>query len=132
MRVGGGLVFYSASDQTWKWRFRKADAVHRRLWAQICRSYARKPFLVQSDSLKIDVPAKIFSQSEAIPIRAYLNPDQFGRGNERLVYALMKDKSSGEVSRVQMRIDERLPFHYQATLPPQPAGVYDLSIETPV
>ncbi len=130
MRVGAGMVFYSASDQTWKWRFKLADTVHRRLWAQICRSYARKPFLVQSDALSIDVSAELFTNDQAIPVRALLNSDSFPNDRNRLVYAILTNVETQQAQRFQLQPDASVPMLYTGILPSQTPGQFRLSVET--
>lgn len=130
MRVGSGLVFYSASDQTWKWRYKQADAVHRRLWAQICRGYTRKPFLIHTPTIDLDVNAKIFRPQDSIPVRARLDSNQFNSQADRLVYAIITNDKTGDEQRFQMQTDTSQKNQFAGTVPALPPGEYTFRLET--
>ncbi len=131
-RVGSGRVFYSATDQTWKWRYRFADSVHRTFWAQVCRQYARKPFLIRTEQVELDVPTKIFKPTEVIPVRVRLNTSVFTDPQTRHVFAIIDpvDTGASTSQRFLMQSQTGRNGFFDTLLPAQPSGHYKLRFET--
>ncbi len=71
---GAGRVFYSATDETWRWRYKAADTYHQRFWNQVAQWVMPRPFTVSDDYVSLDAgpptyaavrPPKFASNSEA-------------------------------------------------------------------
>ncbi len=129
-RVGAGMVFYSATDQTWKWRYKRADAVHRLFWTQICRQYSRKPFLVRTEAIDLDVAPRSFTPDEEVPIRVRLNQDKFPASSDRLVYAILNSHDTRGERRFLLQPEGSLQGYYRTSIAGLLPGHYRFSVET--
>lgn len=54
-RYGKGQVLFSATDETWRWRFRPGAAQHRRLWGQVVASLSMAHLLGASSRTQLEV-----------------------------------------------------------------------------
>lgn len=93
-RFGAGKVFYSASGDFWRWRYKKGDLYHHRFWNQIVGWIMEKPFTVQDKHVSLDTGKATYSAGEKADIRIRLRDEQ-GRiilGSEGFVN-VMKDET---------------------------------------
>ncbi len=72
---GAGRVFYSASDETWRWRYKVADKVHQRFWNQIARWVMRTPYVVEGEFVSLDAGRMTYLPEQEIEIRCRLKRD---------------------------------------------------------
>ena len=129
-RVGAGRVFYSSTDQTWKWRYEQADQVHRRFWTQVCRQYARKPYLIHSDRFDVDVAGRTYAADAVIAVRVRLQPERFAKVDSRLVFAVLESVETGQRHKHLLAADATLADHFGDSIASPGVGHYHLSIET--
>ena len=69
---GAGRVFYSASDETWRWRYKSADTYHQRFWIQLANAMMAKPFAVSDEYASLDTGAASYPHGAAADIRVRL------------------------------------------------------------
>lgn len=67
---GAGRVLYSATDETWRWRYNVADTIHQKYWNQICRWVMKTPFAIEGEFLSLDTGVLVYRPGEPITIRA--------------------------------------------------------------
>ena len=70
---GAGRVLYSASDETWRWRYKVADIYHQRFWNQIAKWVMQRPFTVSSEYVSLDSGPPSYSAGQTAEIRVRLH-----------------------------------------------------------
>jgi len=92
-RFGAGKVFYSASGDFWRWRYKKGDLHHHRFWNQIVAWIMEKPFTIQDKHVSLDTGKATYSAGDKADIRVRLR-DEHGRvilGSEGAVHVMKDD-----------------------------------------
>ncbi len=77
-RCGSGKVFYCATGDIWRWRYRRADEFHRRFWNQIVDWTMERPFTVQDSHVSLDTGPATYNEGQTADIRVRLR-DRDGR-----------------------------------------------------
>ncbi|MDZ4849028.1 MAG: hypothetical protein SGI77_07020 [Pirellulaceae bacterium] len=124
---GAGRVFYSASDETWRWRYKLADEVHQRFWNQIARWVMRAPYVVESDFVSLDAGRMTYKPNDAIEIRCRLKQDDLSPLEHANVEAIIERDGQRALS-LSLEADSALPGVYRGTAANLPAGNYTVTI----
>jgi uncharacterized membrane protein len=69
---GAGRVLYFAFDETWRWRYKVADAYHQRFWNQAARWVMPKPFAVSDSYVSLDAGAAAYAAGQRAEMRVRL------------------------------------------------------------
>lgn len=126
-RFGAGRVFFSATDETWRWRYKVADEVHQRLWNQLARWVMRTPMAVQGEFVSLDCGAATYAFGKNVEVRAQLRDQNGFPAVARSPIGLVS--VGGEVvARVPLIEDPNVPATYFANIASLPAGDYDVSL----
>ncbi len=126
-RFGAGRVFFSATDETWRWRYKVADEVHQRLWNQLARWVMRTPMAVQGEFVSLDCGAATYAFGKNVEVRAQLRDQNGFPAVARSPIGLVS--VGGEVvARVPLIEDPNVPATYFANILSLPAGDYDVSL----
>lgn len=129
-QVGAGRVFYSATDQSWRWRYRIADAVHQRLWNQIARWVMRLPMAVHGEYVSLDSGRYRYSLGDFVEIRARLkNPDGAPVASQWVEAIVERDKRT--VLRVPLLADPAIPGVFTGRAVDLPVGNYSVFVRAP-
>lgn len=125
---GTGRVLYVASDETWRWRYRKADQLHGRFWNQIARWVMAQPFSLNSDYLSLDTGEAAYQLGSPVPVRCRLRnakgePESNSRTN------LVLRNSDGTIRKIPLANDASIPGQYSATVSDLPTGDYEATVE---
>ncbi|MCM8530877.1 MAG: VWA domain-containing protein [Lentisphaeraceae bacterium] len=75
---GGGKILYSATEDFWRWRYKKGDIHHNRFWQQLADSMMEKAYSVQDNNVAIDTGKTVYQKGEKADIRVRLR-DNDGR-----------------------------------------------------
>lgn len=127
-RFGAGRVFFSATDETWRWRYKVADTIHQRLWNQIARWVMRVPMAVQGEFVSLDCGEASYAYGKNVELRAQLRDKSGLPSSGKTPTALLSMK--GEVvARVPLIEDPNVPASYFASVASLPAGDYDMTLE---
>ncbi len=127
-RFGAGRVFFSATDETWRWRYKVADVVHQRLWNQLARWVMRTPMAVQGEFVSLDCGEASYAFGKNVEVRAQLR-DQTGMPASGKSPTALLSLAGELVARVPLIEDPNIPATYSASIASIPAGDYDLSLE---
>ena len=102
---GGGRVFYFASDQTWRWRYKVGDRFHARFWTQVMESVMQPPYSASDEYLSVGTD-RLEYKSDAKPIiRARLQDASGEPVGDATVDALLV--SNGQVmATVPLEVDD--------------------------
>lgn len=126
-RFGAGRVFFSATDETWRWRYKVADEVHQRLWNQLARWVMRTPMAVQGEFVSLDCGAATYAFGKNVEVRSQLRDQNGFPAVARSPIGLVS--VGGEVvARVPLIEDPNVPATYFANIASLPAGDYDVSL----
>ena len=127
-RFGAGRVLFSATDETWRWRYKVADVVHQRLWNQLARWVMRIPMAVQGEFVSLDCGEASYAFGKNVELRAQLRDKSGLPASGKSATALLS--LNGEVvARVPLIEEPNVPATYFATVASLPAGEYDVTLE---
>ena len=127
-RFGAGRVFFAASDETWRWRYKVADLVHQRLWNQLARWIMRTPMAVQGEFVSLDCGAASYAMGSNVPVRAQLR-DGSGRPASGKAPIALFSIDGRLVARAPLTEDPNIPATYNADVASLPAGNYQVALE---
>jgi hypothetical protein len=127
-RFGAGRVFFSATDETWRWRYKVADVVHQRLWNQLARWVMQTPMAVQGEFVSLDCGDASYAFGKNVEVRGQLR-DQAGLPAAGKSPTALLSLSGELVARIPLIEDPNIPATYFASVASLPAGDYDLSLE---
>lgn len=127
-RFGAGRVLFSATDETWRWRYKVADVVHQRLWNQVARWVMRTPMAVQGEFVSLDCGDSSYALGKNVEVRAQLR-DQNGLPASAKAPVALLSIGGEAVARVPLIEDPNVPATYYASISSLPAGDYDVSLE---
>ncbi len=128
-RYGAGRVLYSASDETWRWRFELAERVHSRLWLQLARWTMKTPLSLRTEFLSLDTGAASYTPGQPIDVRCQLRGTD-GLPATKLAASAIVTSGDRIVTTVPLAEDSVLGT-YTAVLESLPAGDYQVQIAAP-
>lgn len=124
---GAGRVFYLASDQTWRWRYKVADRFHAKFWNQLMVAAMEPPFSASDQFVSLGTDKVEYQTGESIEVRARLRDIRSNPVSDATVDALVMD---GEtiVATIAMSVTDPSRATYSALVPPLPSGEYSIRI----
>ncbi|MCC6510206.1 MAG: hypothetical protein IT423_13960, partial [Pirellulaceae bacterium] len=142
-QFGAGRVFYSGTDETWRWRFKVADTYHQRFWNQIGRWVMRLPMSVQGQFVAIDSGKLVYQPGETITLRSRLRNAQGDPAIGLTVEAVVTAVQNNELGNLSVGPDRagatatntgapRVIAVVPLTAEPAIAGVYSGQITAPI
>ncbi|NNJ28094.1 hypothetical protein [Alienimonas chondri] len=124
---GAGRVLYLAFDESWRWRYRAADAFHQRLWNQFAGAIMPRPYAVRDELLALDTGAVRHAPGSSAPVRAELKrPD--GTPATGVVVDAVLTRDGRVVGTVPLTEDPEVPGRYRGATGPLEPGAHDVSI----
>ena len=127
-RFGAGRVLFSATDETWRWRYKVADVVHQRLWNQLARWVMRIPMAVQGEFVSLDCGEASYAFGKNVELRAQLRDKSGLPASGKSTTALLS-LNGQVVARVPLIEEPNVPANYFASVASLPAGDYDVTLE---
>lgn len=137
---GGGRVFYLASDQTWRWRYKIESRLHSRFWNQLMTAAMQPPYAVQDDFVAIGTDKIDYRVGQSATIRARLlgggllegedgtDPSgAFGSNPPRTVDALLL-RDDQVIATLPMRLDDARRRTYIGQTDALPEGEYRVRV----
>ena len=125
---GAGKVFYSAIDETWRWRYKAADTFHQRFWIQLATAMMAKPFAVSDEYASLDAGAARYPHGAAANIRVRLLGLDGRPANNATVDALLW-KDGQLLSTVQLDRDLLTPGIYRGRTSGLDDGHYEVTLQ---
>ncbi len=122
-RFGAGKVLFMATDETWRWRYKVADLVHRRFWTQLARWVMRVPMAVQSEFISLDTGGVHHDADKSIEIRAQLRADNMQPASG-LSPTLVLSRDGAAYAQLVMQEDGNIPGTYVVQTRGLPPGDY--------
>ncbi|TWT79945.1 hypothetical protein CA13_13560 [Planctomycetes bacterium CA13] len=124
---GAGRVFYIASDQTWRWRYKVADELHSRFWNQLLSAAMQPPYSASDAFVAIGTDKVEYEPGESSVIRVRLQDPSGKPIGDAVVDALLVSNDQ-VVAAVPLGVDNPSRGTFQgATLPLEP-GQYKIRI----
>ncbi len=137
-QFGAGRIFYSGTDETWRWRYKVADTYHQRFWNQIARWVMRLPMSVQGQFVSIDTGKLVYQPSETIVIRTRIKNSQGETASDLSVEAVLTATADSEgiskgqvIAVVPLNADPTLAGVYAGQIQAPASGDYRVSIVAP-
>lgn len=124
---GAGRVFYFASDQTWRWRYKVADRFHARFWNQLVIAAMEPPFSASDQFVSIGTDKVEYLGGESVAVRARLRDARANPVVDATVDALVM-RDGNRVATIPMAIDNPSRGTYAGLVPPLPGGEYSIRI----
>lgn len=134
---GSGRVFYFASDQTWRWRYKVGDRFHARFWNRTLETVMQPPYSASDEYLAVGTD-RIEYTSDAKPIiRARLQDSAGSPVGDATVDALVVPvNQNGEaalnedqvIATVPLVIDDPQRGTYRGQASGLPPGAYEVRI----
>lgn len=125
---GQGRVFYSATDETWRWRYNVADLYHQRFWNQVAAWCMRAPFAVNDAFVSLDTGLRTVSTADTVTIRARIKQDDSQPLENATVQAILERDGVRE-SAIPLAEEPDARGFYRATVGPLPTGNYRVTLE---
>ncbi|MEO9931864.1 hypothetical protein [Rhodopirellula bahusiensis] len=130
---GAGRVFYLATDQTWRWRYKIESQLHGRFWNQMLTAAMQPPYAVRDDYVAIGTDRIDYEsgQSALIRVRLLSNErqpgDNLGIATSATVDALLI-RDDQIVATIPMKLDDASRQTYLAQTEPLSPGSYRVRI----
>ena len=124
---GAGRVLYLAFDETWRWRYRAADAYHQRIWNQLAGFVMPRPFAVSDDFAALDAGPPTAAAGSSAPVRVRLaRPD--GRPAAGVAVDAVLTRDGAVVGTVALAEDPLVPGLYRGATAGLEPGDYEVSV----
>ena len=124
---GAGRVFYSALDETWRWRYKAADTYHQRFWNQLARWVMPRPFAVSDEYVALDTGPPTYASGEIVDIRVQLRGVDGRPATDATVDAVLWQEGR-VVSTVTLAPDESGSGVYRGRTGQLAEGRYEVSV----
>lgn len=129
---GAGRVFYLASDQTWRWRYKLESRLHRRFWNQLMTAAMQPPYAVRDEFVAIGTDKIDYAIGQPATIRARLLQENVGDTGGQLMVNTTMDalllKEDQVVATIPMRLEDPQRRTYIGQTQGLPEGQYDVRV----
>ena len=125
---GAGRVLYSASDETWRWRYKVADGYHQRFWNQVAKWVMQRPFAVSSEFVSLDSGPPSYAAGRTAEIRARLRGTDGRPVSDATVDALLW-RDGRIVSTVSLTAEGAAYGVYAGRTAPLSEGQYEVTVQ---
>jgi len=127
MRYGSGRVCYLATDETWRWRYGRGEALQERFWIPLLRSLGRESMANDDEPIRLIARPTVAAVGEIVRLEVELLESR-GRGLELPSVAIEIESPEG-VERVDLpRLADGL---HAGSWTPRTTGPHELSIDEP-
>ncbi|MEM6978441.1 MAG: VWA domain-containing protein [Planctomycetota bacterium] len=127
---GGGRVFYLATDETWRWRYKIESRLHGRFWNQLLTAAMPSPYAVQDDFVAIGTDKVDYQVGDEPIIAARLLqwPTAKSTPTDAPIVDALLTKNGEVVAVVPLQVDDLDRGTFTAAAPQLAPGQYDVSI----
>ncbi|MCM2375053.1 vWA domain-containing protein [Aporhodopirellula aestuarii] len=127
---GAGRVFYLASDQTWRWRYKVESKLHSRFWNQLMTAAMQPPYAVRDEFVAIGTDKIDYRVGQSATIRVRLLHSMGLEGDavtSSTVDALVL-KDDHVVASIPLRLDDPQRRTYVGQTDALPEGEYRVRV----
>ncbi len=124
---GSGRVFYFATDQTWRWRYKVADQFHSRFWNQLLIAAMPPPYAASDQFASVGTDKVEYEPGQRPNIRVRLRDPRGNPVSESTVDALLisDDKIVGSVP---LSLEDPARGTYLGVAPNLQPGAYTIRV----
>ena len=133
MNYGKGRTFFSAVDNTWRWRAGVDNLYFYRFWGQLCRFVAAGRLLGKTPRYSITVDKEVYSIGESVRVEcqvydANMNPSE----DETIsIYHQEQDGGDEDPQKIDLSLHLQGQGVYRGTISAGARGRHDLWLGTP-
>ncbi len=124
---GAGRVFYFASDQTWRWRYKLADELHARFWNQVLSAVMQPPYSASDSFVALGTDRVEYEVGDRSLIRVRLQGPSGKPLGDATVDALLVAEER-VVATVPLSLENPARGTYQGQTPPLEQGEFEIHI----
>ena len=128
-RVGAGWVWYSAFDETWRWRREYESLYQERYWHQVTNRVVEPLYAAEDRYVSLGVDQTVIDAGKTVPIRVRIRDDQGHARTQADAVAYLSTLAGQRVAQVALTPDSveggRFTGEIGADLPP---GVYRVKV----
>jgi hypothetical protein len=129
-RYGAGKVFFSATDETWRWRFLIGDKYFYRFWRQVLGLTAANKLLGGAKRLTLSVARNRYTVGQKVEIEAKRLTDMLRPSEERFLMATV-DLPGGTTQKVRLTLVDPTQGMYRGSFVARRIGNYAVWMKAP-
>jgi hypothetical protein len=129
-QVGAGKVLYHATDETWRWRFRRGDLYYGRYWIQAVRYLSRGRLIGKDRTAEMSVDQLVYQRGQPVTLRVRFIDEKFLPTEASGVTVMVDRKGEGRQSVKMTRLREA-PTIFEGQLSRLGEGTYHAWISQP-
>ncbi|RME73660.1 MAG: VWA domain-containing protein [Planctomycetota bacterium] len=120
--AGAGTVFYSATDDVWRWRAGVGDRYSYRLWGQAIR-YLAAARLTSSQRFSLTTDRSVYDLGDRVMLHAEIRDRDLKPSEQEQAFVFV-ERPDGEVQRIVMERETGQPGRFRAEFPAVQVGAY--------
>lgn len=128
--VGAGKVVFHATDETWRWRYRRGDVFFNRYWVQTIRYLSRSKLLGKDRTALLSVDRERYSHGDVVRARLRFADERRAPADDHGVEVLLSREGQPD-RQVALRRQPGSRGVFEAALGQLAAGQYHLSLLAP-
>lgn len=129
-QVGAGKVLYHATDETWRWRFRRGDLYYGRYWIQAVRYLSRGRLIGKDRTAELSVDQLVYQRGQPVTLRVRFVDEKFLPTDASGVTVMVERKGEGRQPVKLTRLRES-PTMFEGQLARLSDGSYHAWISQP-
>ncbi len=129
-QMGAGKVLYNATDETWRWRYRKGDLYHSRYWIQAIRYLSRSRLIGKDRTAELTVDQQVYQRGQPTTLRVKFVDEKFIPQDTEGVSVTVERKGAGRQTVKLSRLRD-LPTAFEGQLTRLAEGTYHGWISQP-
>lgn len=94
-QVGAGKVLYHATDESWRWRFRRGDLYFGRYWIQAIRYLSRGRLIGKDRTAELSVDQMVYQRGQPVTLRVRFVDERFLPTDATGVTVMVEQKGEG-------------------------------------
>jgi hypothetical protein len=129
-QVGAGKVLYQATDESWRWRFRRGDLYYGRYWIQAIRYLSRGRLIGRDRTAELSVDQLVYQRGQPVTLRVRFVDEKFLPTDPGGVTVMIERKGEGRQPVKLTRLREA-PTMYEGQVARLTDGSYHAWISQP-
>lgn len=129
-QVGAGKVLYHATDESWRWRFRRGDLYYGRYWIQAIRYLSRGRLIGKDRTAELSVDQLVYQRGQPVTLRVRFVDEKFLPADPNGVTVMVDHKGEGRQPVKLTRLRES-PTMFEGQLARLADGSYHAWISQP-
>lgn len=129
-QAGAGKILYHATDESWRWRFRRGDLHYGRYWIQAIRYLSRGRLIGKDRTAELSVDQLVYQRGQPVTLRVRFVDEKFLPTDSNGVTVMVERKGEGRQSVKLSRLREA-PTMFEGQLARLSDGTYHAWISQP-